>query len=519
MPPPTAVPELMITNRILDRSRIPGLIAIILMGIGAWLRARHFFMVRSLWLDEAMLGLNIAGRNYAELLSPLDMNQAAPYGVLVLMKTATLVMGNTDAALRLFPFLASLATLPLFFFLVRSLLSTRAACFALFLLALSPTALVYAGEAKQYTFDLLSTILVLQAVEFYCRDTNRRRALMLLAAAGSITLLFSFAVAFVTLSAGIALLGREAILRGGAGVRALVPLALFVIAAATADYFILLRPVFQNDYLASYWEGSFARGEGGSAGVFSLYAENLVEIFRTLTELHTYKIGIAALLFGALGWSWRGQGHWSLILLLPLVMVVGAAALDFYPFSDRLLLFTLPILALGIASAVEFLVDSRDWRIYLAGWLLAWLLFGETLRHFDSDRETWKPHMIQQMRPVLSAMEDRIEEDDLLYVDGWAMPSFRFYTEHTPDYPALRIPEKIYGEHQGRNQIPKIERIDQFRGHSRVWTLFVRFRSGQKEMVELMATRGIERDRWIEDGARVFLFEMAPDPSGRVDPQ
>jgi hypothetical protein len=500
-----------IRARIFDRSRIPDLFAVILMLIGAWLRARHYFTVRSLWLDEAMLGLNIAGRSYAELLAPLEMNQAAPCGVLVLMKTATLAMGNTEWALRLFPFLASLASLPLFFFLVRSLLSSRAACFALFLLALSPTTLVYAGEAKQYTFDLLATILVLQAVEFYCRETRPRLSLVLLATAGSITLLFSYAVAFVTFSAGIALLGREVWLRGWPGVRALMPAALFVLSVAVADYFLLLRPVFQNDYLASYWEGSLSLGQDGWTESLSEGVENLVDLFETLSGLHTYRIGIGALLLGAIGWSWKGKAHWTVILVLPPVLALIAAILNVYPFSERLLLFLLPLLALAIASGVEFLLQSPRRWIYGAGWALAYLLFGETLRHFDGERETWKPHMIQQMRPVLSAMEERIEDGDLIYVDGWAMPSFRFYTECTADYPVLRIPRKIYGEHQGRNHASRLERFYQFHDYPRVWTLFVRFRSGQKAMVELMSTRGTERDRWVENGARAFLFELTPE--------
>src|SRR3990172_8968599 len=74
---------------------------IVLLGI--ILRLRQYLVDRSFWADEASLAVNIADRNYSELLGLLDYQQAAPVGFLYVEKTLITVFGNHDYVLRLFP--------------------------------------------------------------------------------------------------------------------------------------------------------------------------------------------------------------------------------------------------------------------------------------------------------------------------------------------------------------------------------------------------------------------------------
>ena len=53
------------------------------------------------------------GRSFAGLLRPLDDDQGAPVGFLVLERLVVRLLGPTELALRLVPFLASIATLVL----------------------------------------------------------------------------------------------------------------------------------------------------------------------------------------------------------------------------------------------------------------------------------------------------------------------------------------------------------------------------------------------------------------------
>src|SRR5258706_8289415 len=73
--------------------------------LGLLLRLRQYLTWRSLWLDEAMLALNITGRSFAGLLQPLDYDQGGPLGFLLAEKLVITLLGNNELSLRLIPFL------------------------------------------------------------------------------------------------------------------------------------------------------------------------------------------------------------------------------------------------------------------------------------------------------------------------------------------------------------------------------------------------------------------------------
>ncbi|HEX5807263.1 MAG TPA: hypothetical protein VFY25_01250 [Anaerolineales bacterium] len=92
-----------------NRLRVPfssGKAAVVgLLLLGAVLRLRQYLTGRSLWADEAMLALNIVSRGFGGMFQPLDYDQGAPIGFLLVEKLFTSVFGRHELALRLFPVL------------------------------------------------------------------------------------------------------------------------------------------------------------------------------------------------------------------------------------------------------------------------------------------------------------------------------------------------------------------------------------------------------------------------------
>ena len=64
---------------------------------------RHYSSGRSLWGDEAALARNVLSRDLTALLGPLDHDQIAPFGFLVLTKGATWLFGSVDEAVLRLP--------------------------------------------------------------------------------------------------------------------------------------------------------------------------------------------------------------------------------------------------------------------------------------------------------------------------------------------------------------------------------------------------------------------------------
>src|SRR4029079_18028527 len=90
-------------------SSLPTAIALGAIVAGVVLRAIEFTRNRPLWLDEAMLALNIASRPLAQLARPLDYDQSAPLLYLWIERIAVTLGGVNERSLRVLPFSRGLA--------------------------------------------------------------------------------------------------------------------------------------------------------------------------------------------------------------------------------------------------------------------------------------------------------------------------------------------------------------------------------------------------------------------------
>ena len=102
--------------------------------LGVALRLWLYLENRSLWLDPAMLALNVIGKDPGQLLQRLDMNQAAPAGFLLASKAVGSLCDYSEYSLRLLPLAFGIAALVFFVGLsvrllgpVRAPLDTRVA--------------------------------------------------------------------------------------------------------------------------------------------------------------------------------------------------------------------------------------------------------------------------------------------------------------------------------------------------------------------------------------------------------
>ena len=112
------------------------LLAIVLVGAG--LRLAAYFAARSLWLDEAMLANNIAGRTFVSLVGPLGESQTAPWIFLFAERAAVLLFGTNELALRLVPLIAGLALPWVVWHAARQLADKTVGLIAAAVAALSP---------------------------------------------------------------------------------------------------------------------------------------------------------------------------------------------------------------------------------------------------------------------------------------------------------------------------------------------------------------------------------------------
>ena len=111
-------------------------LAWVLIAAGVLVRLRFYLFNRSLWLDEAMLSLNLLDASFPGPFKDLEYGQAAPPVFLLLERLMVIGFGSSEFVLRLLPFLAGMLLLPLFYYTARAFLRGPALCVSVLGLAI-----------------------------------------------------------------------------------------------------------------------------------------------------------------------------------------------------------------------------------------------------------------------------------------------------------------------------------------------------------------------------------------------
>src|SRR5205823_545811 len=133
-----------------------GLACLVVLGLA--LRGYHYLVGHGVWHDEAALISNVLGKTFAGYLGPLYYSEAAPPLFLALEKVAVLALGSGILALRLLPFLATVAAFVGLVLLARRLLPATALPWFVLLLGTSDRLLWHGCEAKPYAGDVLVAV-------------------------------------------------------------------------------------------------------------------------------------------------------------------------------------------------------------------------------------------------------------------------------------------------------------------------------------------------------------------------
>lgn len=350
-------------------------LAFVLLGAGIFLRLFHFFHNRSLWMDEMFLSMSFLKMNFWELATlPLEYQQKAPLGYLWLVKLSVVLFGTGDMAMRLIPLLCGIAALFFFIPVARYFLKPLGVAAAVGIMALSPHLVYHSVEAKQYSAELLCTVLALYLYTRFHKRTDYR-SLFLWGFWGALVIWFSFSSIFVLsgIAGGVSL--YFLIKRNWKSFALyLVPFSLWMFSFAV-NYFIFTSKHADSGWLVLWFKhrGGFMPSDlTGSIGWlikkqfhvfdfpmglswFSLpdrYAGNSVlqAITRmTIVHLSLFLVGLAYL--------FKKNLEAFFVLTFPLLLHLLATVLLIYPFYERLTVYLAPLLILMVVYGGERLIN------------------------------------------------------------------------------------------------------------------------------------------------------------------
>src|SRR5579864_6081608 len=121
--------------------------------LGIAIRLEQYFYNRSLWMDEAMVGLNLIRRSFGQLTKPLEFHVTEPILWLFTSKLCNVLFGGRELALRLPQIAMGAISVVLVLALAKRLLCPAAVCIAVGWFSLSRALIYYSSELKPYGSD------------------------------------------------------------------------------------------------------------------------------------------------------------------------------------------------------------------------------------------------------------------------------------------------------------------------------------------------------------------------------
>lgn len=397
-------------------------------------RIAEFSKCHSLSEDEIFLALNIAQRNYADLLMPLSFDQIAPVGFLWLERLMVQVFGVSEYSLRLVPLLSGIAALPLVWIAANKFCGPWPAVLAAALVSVSPGCIRYASQDKQYGVEMFVTAALLGAAAYWPERVTGRRTVGLICI-GLFAISLSNPAIYVLSGLGLLLAVRAFVRRAPTrewlflGGVAFTWLTFFGVL-----YIVLFAPQLgPGTYMDQFWGPARLLAQPNVVVAAKL-------VFRsTLYPVVALEERVPLALYIAAGVLFVGGALFSIVArkavfrreiaflgLIPLLLALLSAIPGKWVFAHRLMMFSVPLTVLLMTAAISW---TEPWlqksvkaqAMFVAG-CSALLLFPAkadvySFRHEDQSLRSGVEFGLKQYRP-----------GDTVYLYSRAVSAWLFYS-------------------------------------------------------------------------------------------
>ena len=478
---------------------------------GVVLRVVQYAANRSLSLDEAMLALNIVNRSFAELLQPLSYDQGAPIGFLLIEKFAIQTLGNSEYVLRLFPLFSGIGALLLFYGVAKRSIASKFVPLALVLFAISEPLIYYASEVKQYSSDVAIALLLLWAIADFRSDRLKVSKTILLGVLGAIAIWFSHPAVFILTGIGSTLALFSLVRKDWRAIARLsiayVPWALSFLAL----YHVSLGDLAENEGLLGFWSPDFAPFPPTSFSDLKWFVDTFFEVFKFPIGITLSGLAALTFLIGSIYTFLKDKERFSL-LSSPIFFTLIASAMGLYPFRGRLLLFLVPFALLFIVTGIWQITKKIEPGSIMVGAILVGLLIFQPLLTATYHLIVPRTHVggfeiVEDIKPVLSYVQDHNQNDDILYIYRSAEAAFAYYQQRY----VFGDDEVVVGVDSKGNWSGYAKDLDTLSVKHRAWIVFSHFQSkGSQAEVDFylyyLDTLGTQLDSFESIGAAVYLY-------------
>jgi hypothetical protein len=332
---------------------------------------------------------------------------------------------------------------------------------------------------------------------------------------------FSFPAVFVLGGIGLTLIGRSAAAGRFRAAIGWIAVSSLWIVAFLALYLMVYRGG-ANSVQRPYYEnaGYFAPFPPRSIAQIKWYYDTFVETFHLTTGRGFPELASVLFLFGVYILAARGEGPLLGMLIFPLLLALAASAMKRYPFMERLLLFSSPMLVTVIAAGVTGVPLTEPSTRFLRRLLVAMLLLYPTYMTVKTLTMTVEAmdagaFGIHDVKPALDQLADRWQEGDMIYVHYGAGTLYDYYV-NVMNYKNLRGKPVVIGASPGRDDFRAADPTDyekdveRVQGRKRVWFLFAMETSTYLPQFEhILDARGVRLYKFQAPTSGALLYDLS----------
>jgi len=478
-----------------------------LLAAGVILRLKHYFENRSLWLDEAYVAVGIASRSFEEIFKFFAIFPDRPREPLffsLIEKGFVANLGNHEYALRLFPLIAAIISLFLFNSLLKVNVKEKVRPIALALFVFCEPLIYYAAELKPYSCDVMFVLIFYFFMRYIQKRDYDTLSMVYFGLLGSISIWFSHACLFILAGMGLISFLRLLSERDWLKIFKLFFISWFWFASFLLLYKVSLSQMLNSESNQTAWPEFVFMPLPFSFKSIAWIKFAFFEALGNPVGISFPLIFIFILILGCHSYFKRGRMEFFL-LTSPLLVALGAAMAQKYPFSGRMLLFTVPAFVILLSEGVVYLTGKVKTGRFIIGLVLCSLLFYQPLKNavffLTHSRDN------EQTRDVMEYFSKQYMPGDTLFMNPSAQYPFWYYASNMKF--SEDLDRRVIGIYKGE----KVEGVE-------VWQ-FSRF-LGNQEGIPFTSVRTIYH---VFDGEgyfrRILVNEKATNEqvitAGKID--
>ncbi|HNW26514.1 MAG TPA: hypothetical protein PKI94_06980 [Candidatus Gastranaerophilaceae bacterium] len=401
-------------------------VLILIFLLGFFLRAKGLLSNPSMWHDESALAWNVKFKSYFDLLcAHLRFLQIAPPLFMVFAKLMTWLFGVTntvgefDFVVRLIPFLFSILSVFVFYFILKDVFNMKKTIiFAMFLFAINNVLVNYSFEFKPYCSDMFFVMLVLLIflkIDFL--KINLKKILLISMILSSFVW-FSFVSLFAIGAGLIYLIFKKTDFK-----RISVLFLPFLLNFLLYSKIYLLGAYINNkNGMVTFWADKFISAD--FSNFIYLFSQNITYFF---IPLKSALFIVILALYGIFIFVKEKRFNFVIMALLIFSLSVASSILHIYPFSQRLIIFFIPLIIIFISKPLDQISLSKKVKSIMILMLLFFITFPQikkTSESFTSVKIN-KGHFGKEMMQYLA---QNIKPDDIILFNSGSNADFYYYS-------------------------------------------------------------------------------------------